>query len=111
MVDPISASGGVVQTVLNFYFIYVYLQKYPNFTDIERSGSPAPIAVSDFDVPPPPPPKIVVTAVEIGAINDQGLQAAEEGAAVRPVAVREPEEDPAPAPVAKELFVLEEEEE
>lgn len=54
---------------------------------------------------------VTVTAAENRTINDQGLQAAEEGAAVEPVIARESEENAAPALVAKDLFVLEEEEE
>jgi hypothetical protein len=34
-IDPISVSGGIVQTCINFYFIYVYFRKYPSAIDIE----------------------------------------------------------------------------
>ena len=33
--DPIASVSGFVQTCLNFYFIYVYLRKYPRESDIE----------------------------------------------------------------------------
>ncbi|KAF7966859.1 hypothetical protein HWV62_36721 [Athelia sp. TMB] len=105
MYDPIAISGGIVQTALNFYFIYVYLQKYPNFEDIERPG-PIPLPTSDPDVPPPPPPKPSTAGPTHPPVTDQGLQAAEEGAS-KIVAVG----DAPPVPLAKDAFVLEDEEE
>jgi hypothetical protein len=35
ILDPIAIVGGVFQTCLNFYFIYVYWRKYPRESDIE----------------------------------------------------------------------------
>jgi len=37
--DPISVVGGVTQTIINGYFVYVYLKKYPTEADIERLES------------------------------------------------------------------------
>lgn len=34
-VDPIAVISGIVQTCINFYFIYVYWKKYPREIDIE----------------------------------------------------------------------------
>lgn len=114
MVDPIAASGGVIQTALNFYFIWVYFQKYPNFEDIERPGPSAPLATlgADSDIPPPPPPKVVSTTANDGAVYDAGLRSAEEGATLGMVVARQSEERErgASAPVAKDVFVLEEDE-
>jgi len=87
--DPIANVAGVVQTVLNFYFIYVYLQKYPNFEDIERPG-PIPLPSSDPDVPLPASPKVPDANPMTNPVDDEELQAVEEGAAARASAQSDP---------------------
>jgi len=48
--DPISVISGIVQTSINFYFIYVYWKKYPREIDIE---SPPDLQPSSVPVPQP----------------------------------------------------------
>ena len=59
MVDPIAGVGGVFQTCLNFYFIYVYWKKYPRDIDIESDPEAPRPPVVDPDAPsqtaPPEP--------------------------------------------------------
>lgn len=55
MVDPIAVFGGFVQTALNFYFIYVYIKKYPSMTDIE-APSPSELPPSHGPQVPPKAP-------------------------------------------------------
>lgn len=51
MFDPIAVVSGVIQTCLNFYFIYVYFKKYPHESDIEsppEAASEPPATAIDY---------------------------------------------------------------
>jgi len=61
LIDPIAILGGVVQTCTNFYFIYIYLKKYPREIDIE-SPPVQPGPSSGPSVPEQPKPPASTTA-------------------------------------------------
>lgn len=80
MYDPIAATCGLLQTIINFYFIYVYFQKYPNFEDIEREPGqrvPAIVVPLESEIP-----EIVVTEPVKGGAAAEAAEAREAVSAV-----------------------------